>query len=79
MMRREPPPAAFTWEDRFHIAVGVACIPLGAAILLRTLPVMVAPPAVIVGLGFIGYGLYRCLTAWRRYRWYRQIGGTRKP
>ena len=79
MMRREPPPAAFTREDAFHIAVGAGCILLGAIILLRTLPVMVAPPAVITGLGFIGFGLYRCLTAWRRYRWYRQIKGARKP
>ena len=79
MRRREPAPSAFTREDVFHIAVGAACIPLGAVILLRTLPVMVAPPAVLVGLSFIGYGLYRCLTAWRRYLWYRQIGGPRKP
>ena len=79
MMRREPPPADFTREDAFHIIVGAACIPLGLVILLRTLPVMVAPPAIVAGLGFIGYGVYRCLTAWRRYKWYRQIRGARKP
>ena len=49
--RREPPPADFTREDVFHILVGAACIPLGLVILLRTMPVMVAPPAVVAGLG----------------------------
>ena len=77
-MRREPPPSAFTREDAFHIAVGVACAVLGAVILVRTLPIMVAPPAVLTGFGFLGYGLYRTLIAWRRYRWYRRIRGARR-
>ncbi len=74
-MRRYPPPTAFTWEDRFHIAVGLICIPLGALILYRTLPVMVAQPAVLVGGGFVLFGLYRVGTAWVRYRWYRRTKG----
>jgi hypothetical protein len=75
MRRQVPPPEAFTWQDAFHIAIGIICIPVGAIILYRTLSIAVALPAILVGGGFIAFGIYRLYTAWTRLRLYRQISG----
>jgi len=78
-MRNEPPPERFTWQDAFHIAVGVACLPLGAIILYRTLSVAVTIPAILVGGGFLTFGAYRLYTAWTRLRIYIGLRRARRP
>ncbi len=78
MRRHISPPTAFTWQDRFQIAVGIICIPVGAIILYRTLAVMVAPPAILVGGGFIAFGAYRLYVAYARLRLYWQTMPRRK-
>ena len=78
MRRKTPPPQAFTWQDAFHIAVGVFCIPLGALILYRTLSIAWATPAILVGGAFIAFGVYRVATAWTRLRLYWSAQGAGK-
>ncbi len=72
MRRYISPPTAFTWQDAFGITVGILCIPLGAVILYRTLSVMAATPAILVGGGFLVFGAYRLITAYTRLRLYQQ-------
>ena len=73
MSRRPlPPPERFTGGDLLRIGLGVAMIPLGLAILFRTLSIAVTVPGVLVGGAFVGFGIHRLWLAWSRYRLYRQ-------
>lgn len=69
-MRRKmlPPPTDFTWGDRLRIALGVLILLLGFVILWRTLPLGFTAQAFVVGLAFIGFGVYRLWLAWTRLR-----------
>ncbi len=64
--RNLPPPTQFTWGDKYRIALAVVMIVLGAAILWRTLPIAISPPALLVGFAFIGFGVYRLWLAYTR-------------
>lgn len=77
-MRRHtfPPPEQFTAADACHIAFGLLMIPLGLAILVRTLAIAVTAPGVLVGGAFIAFGVHRLWLAWSRYRLFRQNRGS---
>ena len=66
--RNLPPPTQFTWADKYRIALAVIMLALGAVILWRTLAVAISPPALLVGLGFIGFGIYRLWLAFTRLK-----------
>lgn len=73
-MRRRPVPVPeqFTLVDKCHIAFGALMIPLGIAILVRTLAIAVTVPAIVVGAAFVVFGVHRLWLGWTRYRLYRQ-------
>lgn len=76
MVRRSlPPPEKVTLKDALQILLGLVMIPLGAAILVRTIMAGAVIPAVLIGGAFIGFGVYRSLFAWGRIRWYLQDRG----
>jgi hypothetical protein len=41
---------------------------LGVVILWRTVPVAISPPAILVGLAFIGFGVYRLWLGYTRLK-----------
>ncbi len=66
------PPTKTTWVDAYRIGLGLLMIPLGIAILGRSLAEgIVTPPAMLMGLLFIGFGGYRLYVGVVRYRMYR--------
>jgi len=69
--RNLPPPTQFTLADKYRIALGAAAIILGAVILWRTVPVAISPPAILVGLAFIGLGIYRLWLGYTRLKQWR--------
>ncbi len=75
MMRRRQlvgPPARATWTDFYRIGLGLLMIPLGITILVRAFVTgVVSPPAILMGLAFIGFGIYRLYVGIVRYRMYR--------
>ncbi len=73
MSRRSlPPPTQFTWGDKYRIALAVIMVVLGVVILSRTIMIAVSPPALLVGFGFIGFGVYRLWLAYTRLRQLRK-------
>ncbi len=64
--RNLPPPTQFTWGDKYRIALAVIMILLGIVILWRTLEIAISPPALLIGLGFVGFGVYRLRLAYTR-------------
>ncbi len=73
-MRRRtlPPPERITLLDAAHLLLALVMVPLGVTLLVRTL--LIAPSAlgVLVGLAFLGFGLYRFWQAITRYIAYRR-------
>lgn len=67
-----PPPQQFTAADLLRIGLGLFMVPLGVAILVRTLSLAVTAPGVLVGVAFVGFGMHRLWLAWSRYRLYRR-------
>ena len=69
-MRRPnlPPPIAFTFSDKMRIAVGALILGLGIVILWRTLPLGVTPQGIVVGMAFIGFGVYRLWLGYTRLK-----------
>ncbi len=67
-MRNLPPPERFTLSDKYRIALGVAALVLGLVILARTITVAVSPPAILVSLAFIGFGVYRLWLGYTRLK-----------
>ena len=68
-----PPPARATWGDAYRIVLGLLMIPLGITILVRTLSAgIVTPTAVLMGLAFIAFGVYRLYVGVVRYRMYKR-------
>lgn len=66
--RTLPPPTQFTFGDKIRIGLGFIVLLLGVVILWRTLPLGVMPQAIVVGLAFIGFGLYRLWLGYTRLR-----------
>ena len=76
-MRRNrlPPPEAVTATDIGHIVLAVVMVPLGIVLLVRTWQIAFSVQALIVGLAFTGFGVYRLHLAWQRLCLLRQRGG----
>ncbi len=70
-----PPPESFTRTDMLHIALAALMIPLGVVILVRTLAIAVTATGILVGVAFVGFGVYRLWLAGHRYLLYRQRRG----
>jgi hypothetical protein len=70
MMRRPslPPPTQFTFGDKMRIALGALILLLGIVILWRTLPLGVTLQGIVVGLAFIGFGVYRWWLGYTRLK-----------
>jgi hypothetical protein len=66
--RNLPPPIQFTLGDKYRLALGAAAIVLGVVILWRTVPVAISPPAILIGLAFIGFGVYRLWLGYTRLK-----------
>lgn len=74
-----PPPEQLTAQDVARLALGVIMIPLGAVILYRTLLITFSLQAILVGVAFIAFGLYRLALGWSRYHRLRQATGQGQP
>ncbi len=66
-----PPPAQFTLGDKYRIALGALALLLGLVILWRTLWVAMSPPAILIGLAFIGLGVHRLWLGYTRVKQWR--------
>jgi hypothetical protein len=70
--RLVPPPEKATWADVYRIGLGLLMIPLGIAILVRTISAgIITPASVLMGGAFIAYGTYRLYVGMVRYRMYK--------
>ncbi|MCL4487818.1 MAG: hypothetical protein M1570_06765 [Chloroflexi bacterium] len=65
---------SFTPGDKYRILIGALAILLGVIILARTLPLAISPPAVLIGLAFIGFGVYRLRLGYTRLKEWRGRG-----
>ena len=74
MFRKLPPPTKFTIIDKYKLLLGVIAVILGVVILWRAIVVAIAPPAVLVSVAFIGFGVYRL---WLGYTRLKQLRGKR--
>jgi uncharacterized membrane protein YqaE (UPF0057 family) len=76
-MRRTklPPPEALTAADVVRIILAVMMVPLGIVLLVRAWQIAFSLQALVVGLAFTGFGVYRLYLAWQRLRLLRQRGG----
>lgn len=72
-MRRNrlPPPTQFTRSDKYRFVLGFAAIFLGITILWRTLAIAISPPAILVGVAFVGFGAYRLWLGFTRLQQFR--------
>jgi uncharacterized membrane protein len=74
MFRKLPPPTKFTIIDKYKLLLGVIAVILGVVILWRAIVVAISPPAVMVSVAFIGFGVYRL---WLGYTRLKQLRGKR--
>ena len=72
IIRKLPPPTKFTIIDKYKLVLGVIAIALGVVILWRTIPVAVSPPALMIGIAFIGFGVYRLWLGYTRIKQLRK-------
>jgi uncharacterized membrane protein HdeD (DUF308 family) len=72
IFRKLPPPTKFTIIDKYKLVLGVIAIALGVVILWRTIPVAVSPPALMIGIAFIGFGVYRLWLGYTRIKQLRK-------
>ena len=72
ILRKLPPPTKFTIIDKYKLALGVIAIALGAVILWRTIPAAISPPALMIGIAFIGFGVYRLWLGYTRLKQLRK-------
>ena len=70
--RKLPPPTKFTIIDKYKLVLGVIAIALGVVILWRTIPVAISPPALMIGIAFIGFGIYRLWLGYTRIKQLRK-------
>ena len=76
--RNLPPPIKFTLGDKYRLALGVATIVLGIVILARTIPVAISPPAILVGVAFVGFGVYRLWLGYTRLKELKDKSGVER-
>ncbi len=73
-----PPPERITFKDILQILLGLVMSPLGLVILYKALTRGIVGTALLIGGAFVVLGVYRSLSAWGRWRWYRQLQGAHK-
>ncbi len=61
-------PTQFTLGDKYRIALGALALLVGIVILWRTLGVAVSPPAILIGLAFVGLGAHRLWLGYTRLK-----------
>jgi uncharacterized membrane protein HdeD (DUF308 family) len=66
--RKLPPPTKFTMTDKYKLVLGVFALVLGVVILWRTITIAVTPPALMIGIAFIGFGVYRLWLGYTRLK-----------
>ena len=72
IFRKLPPPTKFTIIDKYKLVLGIIAIALGVVILWRTIPVAISPPALMIGIAFIGFGVYRLWLGYTRLKQLRK-------
>jgi hypothetical protein len=73
MARRPlPQPEVLTPADVLRLVLALVMIPLGAAIVIRTMSIRPTVLGVLAGFCFMGFGVYRLWLGWSRYRVYRR-------
>ena len=75
MFRKLPPPTKFTITDKYRLVLGVLALVLGIVILWRTIAIAVSLPGLMVGIAFIGFGVYRL---WLGYTRLKQLKANRE-
>ncbi len=72
--RLVPPPQKATWADGVRFFYGVLMTGLGITILVRSLLAgIITPPAILIGLAFFAFGIYRVYVGIVRYRLFRGL------
>ncbi len=72
--RLVPPPEKATWADGVRFVFGVLMIGIGIAILFRSISAgIITPPAILMGLAFLAFGVYRVYVGVVRYQLFRRI------
>ena len=68
-----PPPSKATWGDAYRFGLGLLMVPLGITILARSFAAgIITLPAVLLGLAFVAFGVYRVYVGVVRYRMYKR-------
>ena len=68
IFRKLPPPTKFTITDKYRLVLGVLALVLGIVILWRTIAIAVSLPGLMVGIAFIGFGVYRLWLGYTRLK-----------
>jgi uncharacterized membrane protein HdeD (DUF308 family) len=68
IFRKLPPPTKFTITDKYRLVLGVIALVLGIVILWRTIAIAVSLPGLMVGIAFIGFGVYRLWLGYTRLK-----------
>ena len=66
--RKLPPPTKFTITDKYRLVLGVIALVIGIVILWRTIAIAVSLPGLMVGIAFIGFGVYRLWLGYTRLK-----------
>ena len=66
--RKLPPPTKFTITDKYRLVLGVFALVLGIVILWHTIAIAVSLPGLMVGIAFIGFGVYRLWLGYTRLK-----------
>ena len=78
MQRRVlPPPTQFTKGDKARLVLGGVILALGIVILWRTLPLGVTLQTIVIGLGFIGFGMHRLWLGYSRLKQWKKTRSER--
>jgi hypothetical protein len=65
-------PVRLTATDVYRAVLGLLAVPLGGLILVRSAVAgALSPPAILLGVTFVGFGIYRTWFAIHRYRMFR--------
>jgi uncharacterized membrane protein HdeD (DUF308 family) len=54
--------------DKYKLVLGAFALVLGVVILWRTITIAVTPPALMIGIAFIGFGVYRLWLGYTRLK-----------
>ena len=72
ILRKLPPPTKFTITDKYKLLLGLIALILGVVILWQTVAIAISPPALMMGIAFIGFGVYRLWLGYTRIKQLRK-------